>query len=137
MSNGVSEGRPKVARQVYDHIRMLLRAGKNDEAIATSSALVIMRPDDVIAKELLFDGFFQKHEWLPALVLAEDLARRQPDVARLQKSLIATLSNMKRYDETITQAYQYIVRYGEDLNMLDALKVAYFYTGKIDDAVRY
>lgn len=137
MSNSVSEGRPKVAPQVYDHIRMLLRAGKNDEAIATSSALVVMRPNDLIAKELLFDGFFQKHEWLPALVLAEELARRQPDVARLQKSLIATLSNMKRYDETITQAYQYIVRYGEDLNMLDALKVAYFYTGKIDDAVRY
>ncbi len=35
------------------------------------------------------------------------------------------------------QAYQYIVRHGEDLTMLDALKVAYFYTGKIDDAVRY
>ena len=137
MPNGVSEARPKVAPQVYDHIRMLLRAGKNDEAIATSSALVVMRPDDLIAKELLFDGFFQKHEWLPALVLAEDLARRQPVVARLQKSLIATLSNMKRYDETITQAYQYIVRHGEDLTMLDALKVAYFYTGKTEEAIRY
>ena len=128
---------PKVAPQVYDHIRTLLRAGKNDEAIATSCALVVIRPDDLIAKELLFDAFFQKHEWLPAIALAEELTRRQPDVARLQKSLIVTLSNMKRYDETITQAYQYIVRHGEDLNMLDALKVAYFYTGKIDDAVRY
>ena len=27
--------------------------------------------------------------------------RRRPDVARLQKALIATLSNMKRFDEAI------------------------------------
>jgi hypothetical protein len=56
---------------------------------------------------------------------------------RLQKALIATLSNMKHYDETIAQAYAYIVRHGEDLTVLDALKVAHFYTGKIDEAVRY
>jgi tetratricopeptide (TPR) repeat protein len=97
----------------------------------------VIRPDDPIAKELLFDGFFQKRDWLPALALAEELARHQPDVARLQKALIATLSNMKRYDETIVQAARYIARHGEDLTMLDALKVAHFYTGKIDEAVRY
>ena len=60
-----------------------------------------------------------------------------PDIARLEKALIATLSNMKRYDETIVQAARYIDRHGEDLTMLDALKVAYFYTGKVDEAVRY
>jgi hypothetical protein len=69
-----------VAPQVYDHIRALLRAGKNDEAIAQSCAVVVMRPDDLIAKELLFDGFFQKRDWLPALALAEELVRRQPGV---------------------------------------------------------
>ncbi|MGA8580541.1 MAG: hypothetical protein WB579_17790, partial [Bryobacteraceae bacterium] len=137
MSNAVSETSPKVAPQVYDHIRALLRAGRNDEAIARSCAVIVMRPDDLVAKELLFDGFFQKRDWLPALALAEELVRRQPDIARLQKALIATLSNMKRYDETIVQAARYIDRYGEDLTMLDALKVAHFYTGKIDDAVRY
>ena len=114
-----------------------MRAGKNDEAIVKSCAIAVIRPDDLIVKELLFDAFFQKRDWLPAHALAEELARRQPDVARLQKALIATLSNMKRYDETITQAYQYIVRHGEDLTMLDALKVAYFYTGNIEEAVRY
>jgi hypothetical protein len=62
---------------------------------------------------------------------------RQSDIARLQKAPIATLSNMKRYNETIAQAYQYIVRRGEDLTMLDALKVAYFYTGKTEEAIRY
>src|SRR5579862_5893803 len=127
----------KVAPQVYDHIRALLRAGRNDEAIVKSCAITLIRPEDLIAKELLFDAFFQKRDWLPALALAEDLVHRQPDVARLQKALIATLSNMKRYDETITQAYQYIVRHGEDLTMLDALKVAHFYTGNIEEAVRY
>jgi tetratricopeptide (TPR) repeat protein len=128
---------PKVAPQVYDRIRALLRAGKNDEAIVMACAISVIRPDDLIAKELLFDAFFQKRDWLPAHALAEELARRQPDVARLQKALIATLSNMKRYDETIAQAYHYIVQHGEDLTMLDALKVAYFYTGKIEEAIRY
>lgn len=128
---------PQVAPQVYDHIRALLRAGRNDEAIARACAVAVIRPDDLIAKELLFDGFFQKRDWLPAHALAAELARRQPDVARLQRALIATLSNMKRYDETIAQAYQYITRHGEDLTMLDALKVSYFYTGKIAEAIRY
>ncbi len=137
MSDLASTMVQRVAPQVYDHIRALLRAGKNDEAIVKSCAVVVIRPDDLVAKELLFDGFFQKRDWLPALALAEELVRRQPDVARLQKALIATLSNLKRYDETIAQASRYIVRHGEDLTMLDALKVAYFYTGKTDDAIRY
>lgn len=127
----------RIAPKVYEHIRALLRAGKNDEAIAMSCALTILRPDDLVVKQLLFDGFFQKREWLPALTLAEELVRSQPDVARHQKALIATLSNLKRYDATISQATRYIVRHGEDLTMLDALKVAYFYTGKTDEAIRY
>ena len=137
MSNAASGTPPQVAPQVYDHISALLRAGKNDEAIVKLSAIGAIRPDDLVAKELLFDAFFQKRDWLPALALAEDLSRRQPSVARLQKALIATLSNMKRYEETITQASAYIAQHGEDLTMLDALKVAYFYTGKINEAVRY
>jgi tetratricopeptide (TPR) repeat protein len=128
---------PKVAPQLYDHIRALLRAGKNDEAIVRACAVAVIRPDDLIAKQLLFDGYFQKRDWLPALALAEELVRLQPDVARLQKAMIATLSNLKRYDETIAKAFEYIVRNGEDLTMLDALKVAYFYTGKPDEAIRY
>ena len=128
---------PKVAPEVYDHIRKLLWAGKYDDAIVMSCAISIIRPDDIIAKELLFDAFSQKRDWLPALALAEELARRQPDVTRRKKMLITTLSNMKRHDEAITQAYQYIVQHGEDLTMLDVLKVAYFYTGKIEEAVRY
>jgi len=137
MSNPASGTVQRVAPAVYDHIRALLRAGKNDEAIARACAVAVLRPDDLAAKELLFDAFFQKRDWLPALTLAEELVRRQPDVARLQKALIATLSNLKRYDETIAQAYQYIVRHGEDLTMLDALKVANFYTGKIEQAISY
>jgi tetratricopeptide (TPR) repeat protein len=128
---------PQVAPSLYDHIRALLRAGKNDAAIVRLSAILAIRPDDPIAKELLFDAFFQKRDWLPACALAEDLARRQPDVARLQKALIATLSNMRRYDETIAQAMHYIARHGDDLTMLDALKVAYFHTGKTEEAVRW
>jgi hypothetical protein len=44
----------------------LLRAGKNDEAIVRLCAINITQPDDLVARELLFDAFFQKREWTPA-----------------------------------------------------------------------
>jgi hypothetical protein len=128
---------PAPAAAPYEPIRALLRAGKNDEAIVRLAAITVTRPDDLDAKELLFDAFFQKRDWPPALALAEELARRWPDVARLQKALVATLSNMKRFDEAILRASQYVQRHGEELTVLDALKVAHFYTGKIDEAIRY
>src|SRR5437016_14307143 len=90
----------------YDPIRALLRAGRNNDAIVRLSAIHIAHPTDLIAKELLFDAFYQKREWAPALVLAEQLARDQPDLPRLQKAVIATLSNMQRYDEAIVKASQ-------------------------------
>lgn len=137
MSEVASEPIPQPAPQPYAPIRALLRAGRNDEAIVKLCALIVTRPDDLVAKELLFDAFFQKRDWLPAFALAEELARRQPENVRLQKALIATLSNMKRYEEAITQAVRYIERHGEDLTILDALKVAHFYSGKVDEAIRY
>ena len=121
----------------HESIRALLRAGNNDAAIVQLCAVILTDPDDLNAKELLFDAFFQKREWPPALALAEELVRRRPDHARWQKALIATLSNMKRYDETIARALDYIARHGEDLTVLDTLKVAHFYTGKIDEAIAY
>jgi tetratricopeptide (TPR) repeat protein len=136
--SSVTGGTPlRVAPQLYEHIRGLLRAGKNDDAIVKLCAVLVLRPDDLIAKELLFDAFYQKRDWLPAHALAEELTRLQPEAARPQKALIATLSNLKRYEEAITQAFQYIVRHDEDLTMLDTLKVAHFHTGKIDEAIRY
>ena len=136
MPDVVSGTIPRPAMQ-HDPIRALLRAGKNDEAIVQLCAISLVRPDDPEARELLFDAFFQKRDWAPALVLAEQLNREQPDSARLQKSLIATLSNMKRFDEAIPKALHYIERHGEDLTILDALKVAHFYTGKVDAAIGY
>ena len=121
----------------HEEVRALLRAGRNDEAIVRLCAIGIVRPDDLEARELLFDAFFQKRDWAPALVLVEQLNREQPDSARLQKSLIATLSNMKRFDEVVPKALHYIERHGEDLTILDALKVAHFYTGKVDAAIGY
>ena len=121
----------------YEPIRALLRAGNNDAAIAQLCAAMLTDPDDLPARELLFDAFFQKREWTPALALAEDLVRRRPDIPRWQKALIATLSNMKRYDETIQRACEYIGRHGDDLTVLDTLKVAHFHTGKTAEAIRY
>ena len=64
-------------------------------------ALFVAAPDDLAVKELLFNAFYHKRDWQPALAPAEELDRRQPDGARMRKALIATLSNLKRYDETI------------------------------------
>jgi len=121
----------------HEDIRALLRAGRNDEAIVRLCAIGIVRPDDLEARGLLFDAFYQKRDWAPALVLAEQLAGARPDDPRLQKAVIATLSNMKRYDEAIPKALDYVERHGEDLTILDALKVAHFYTGKTDAAIGY
>jgi hypothetical protein len=137
MNKVANEARPPPAPPLHDPIRALLRAGKNDEAIVALCAMIVTRPEDLIAKELLFDAFFQKRDWPPAFALIDELARGQPENARLQKSLILTLSNMKRYDEAITLATQYVERHGEDLPILDVLKVAHFYTGRVDVAVRY
>ena len=76
------------APDLYGPIRELLRAGKNDEAIVRFCAIVVIRPDDLVAKELLFDAFFQKRDWLPALALIEQLARSQPDMRACRKRLI-------------------------------------------------
>ncbi|MDR3660705.1 MAG: hypothetical protein P4L86_09975 [Mycobacterium sp.] len=127
---------PQPARP-HEPIRALLRAGRNDEAIVRLCAITLTHPTDLLARELLFDAFFQKRDWAPALVLIQDLVRAQPDIVRLQKALIVTLSNMKRFEEAIAQAAAYVGRHGEDIAVLDALKVANFYTGKIDEAVRH
>jgi tetratricopeptide (TPR) repeat protein len=137
MSETASANPPPPAPRPYEPIRALLQAGKNDEAIVKLCALVVMRPQDLAAKHLLFDAFFQKREWAPALALIEELNQQRPDDARLQKALVVTLSNMRRFNEAIAQGHRYIVRHGEDTAIIDSLKVAHLYTGKIDEAVDY
>ena len=50
----------KSAPSWHDPIRALLRAGRNDEAIVRLCAINITQPDDLVAKELLFDAFFSE-----------------------------------------------------------------------------
>jgi hypothetical protein len=121
----------------HESTRGLLRAGRNDEAIVQLCAVVLTPPKDLDARELLFEAFFQKRDYPPALVLIEELVRLLPQTHRLRKALIVTLSNMRRYTDAIAHASQYIADFGEDLSMLDVLKVAYFYSGKTDLAIQY
>lgn len=136
-TSDTARGTVQPSPRLHDPIRALLRAGNNDAAIVQLCSIILTHPDDLAARELLFDAFFQKREWRPALVLAEELVRRRPDAARSQKGLIATLSNMQRYEETIEKASHYVARHGEDLTVLDTLKVAHFNTGKVTEAIRY
>src|SRR3984885_10626199 len=124
---------PAPAQQTdpYAGLRALLRAGRNDEAIVRLCAVTVTRPDDLVAKELLFDAFFQKRDYPPAFALIQELADVQPDNARFQRQLIVTLNNMKRYEEAMPLAAKFIEQQGEDLTILDVLKVANFYTGKV------
>jgi tetratricopeptide (TPR) repeat protein len=124
-------------QEAYAAIRALLRVGKNDDAIVRLCALTVTRPDDLTAKELLFDAFFQKRDYPPAFALIGELVRVQPDNARLQRQMIITLNNMKRYEEAIPLAARFAEQHGEDLAILDVLKVANFYTGNVAEAVRY
>ncbi|MGO9329635.1 MAG: hypothetical protein ACLQJ0_16120 [Steroidobacteraceae bacterium] len=56
--------------QPHDAIRALLRVGGNDEAIVKLCSIIVTRPHDLVAKELLFDAFFQKRDWRPAGALS-------------------------------------------------------------------
>jgi hypothetical protein len=97
----------------------------------------VTRPDDLVAKELLFDAFFQKRDYPPAFALIDELVRGQPDNVRLQRQLIVTLNNMKRYEEAISLAERFAEQHGENLIILDVMKVANFYTGRVAKAVSY
>jgi hypothetical protein len=55
------------------------------EAIVRLCAIKITQPDDLVAKELLFDAFFQKREWPPAIFLAEDLERDEFRLRRIPR----------------------------------------------------
>jgi tetratricopeptide (TPR) repeat protein len=120
----------------HEPILVLLRAGKNDEAISKLRAIISAHPGDIAAIRILADAHFQKRDWASALALAQQLTKLRPEVAEYEKLTISTLSNMKRYDEVIAQACSFSTRRGEDVEILNILKVAHFYKGAIDEAIR-
>ncbi len=128
---------PNPAAVPHADIRALLRAGQNEQAIVRLCAITVVNPADLDAKELLFDAFFQSRNWEPARVLAEELVAARPDLPRLRRNVIVTLSNMKRYEEAIAQARQYLAQHGENLQILDVLKVGCFYTRRTEEAIHY
>ena len=117
-------------------IRQLLAADRYDEAIAKLDEILAAQPSDVAASELLFTARFYKGEWAKALSIVEELIQAKPDSRKYKQFLISTLSNLKRFPETIDSILAFTARYGENREILNVLKVAYFSTKKIDEAIR-
>jgi tetratricopeptide (TPR) repeat protein len=125
-----------VPQDPYVPIRQLLHAGRNDEAIARLQQMLAAEPGDVAARELLFDAQFQRRNWPAALAELEIIRQAKPDSPRHRALLISTLSNAGRYEEAAAEATRYLKQYGENIGVLNVLKVAYFNLGKLDIAVR-
>jgi tetratricopeptide (TPR) repeat protein len=133
----VSSGKIKLAAPPpHAPIRHLLTASRNDEAIARVAPILAEKPDDLAARELMFDAQFQRRDWAEALAELEILRKAKPDSLRYWVSQISTLSNMKRYAEAVAEATRFLAQHGENLAVLNVLKVAYFYLGKTEQAVR-
>lgn len=64
----------------HESIRTMLWAGRNDEAIVRLWAIHITRPSDLAARELLFDAYFQKRDWLAALPIQSEPNKDLDDV---------------------------------------------------------
>src|SRR5712671_1511490 len=132
----VHSGQIKPPPQPHAPIRQLLNAGRNDEAISLLKSMLAAKPDDLPARELMFDAQFQRRSWNDALAELEILRKAKPDSLRYRTFLISTLSNMKRYAEAAAEAKDYLAQHGENIGVLNNLKVACFYLGKLDEAVR-
>jgi len=121
----------------YAPIRQMLHAGRNDEAIARLKQILAAKSDDLAARELLFDAQFQRRSWPDAMAELEILRQAKPDSLRYRTFLISTLSNMGRFSEAAAEATSYLAQHGENIGVLNVLKVAYFNLGKLKEAVRY
>ena len=128
-------GQYSLPYEPHQPIQQLLRAGRNDEAVALLGQVLAASPDDLAARELMFDAQFQRRRWHDALAEAETLRKLKPDSLRYRRFLIATLSNMKRYADAAAEATRHLAQHGEDVEILNTLKVAYFHLGKIKEAV--
>src|SRR5688500_1876311 len=93
-----SSGTAPLPHQPYQRMQQLLRAGRNDEAVALLGPVLELNPGDMAARELMFDAHFQRRSWVEALAEAEILLKAKPNVLRYRRFHVATLSNMKRYD---------------------------------------
>jgi tetratricopeptide (TPR) repeat protein len=133
----VHTGKIEPPPDLHVPIRQMLRDGRNNEAIARLSEILAAAPNDLPARELLFDAQFQRRSWADALAEVQILRQARPDFARYRIFAISTLSNMRRYDDAIAEAKSYLARHGESISVLNTLKVAHFNLGKRDDAVRF
>ena len=132
----VSTGPTKPPQDSYAPIRQLLHAGRNDEAIVRLKQILAAKTDDLAARELLFDAQFQRRSWPDALAELEILRQAKPDSPRYRTFLISTLSNMGRSADAAAEAMAFLKQHGENLGVLNVLKVAYFNLGKLKEAVR-
>src|SRR5580765_7585777 len=63
-------------------VRQLLRDGRNNEAVARLGEILAAAPNDLPARELLFDAQFQRRSWDDALAEIQLLRHAKPDSTR-------------------------------------------------------
>ena len=132
----VRTGRLEPPPQPHAAIRQMLREGRNNEAVARLKDILAAAPGDVPARELMFDAQFQRRNWAEALSELQVLLQARPDVLRYRVFEVSTLSNGKRYEDAAARARAYLAAHGENISVLNALKVSCFGLGRIDEAVR-
>lgn len=131
----VSGALRRVPTPPHERVRLLLRAGRNAEAVAALRDVLAAAPADLAARKLLFDAYFQGRDWPAALAVARSLAGEAGDTALYRRWIINTLSNMGSYREAAGEARAYLSRHGEDAGVLNTLKIACFYLGDTREAI--
>ncbi|MGE3247283.1 MAG: tetratricopeptide repeat protein, partial [Beijerinckiaceae bacterium] len=81
-----------------DIAKRLLQAGSNDAAIAILDKLVSMQPDNLLAREYLFDAYFQSRRWSKAIEVNKRLLELNPNSGKYWQQRLHALNNNKDFD---------------------------------------
>lgn len=113
----------------------LLRAGKNEEAVAFLETRVRADPDDHVAWHQLAQAETQRRGYFRALKVIRRAVTLAPDELAYRRFMGFALSNLGRFDDAIAILSLIVQSDPEDYFALHALQIAYCKAGKDDHAI--